>query len=141
MKQIDELVQTAAEHPDDHVARRVLSDALRAHEEYELADAVESKTTGAALVRAAVDLAERAKLPLSLHVLWAAHALMPRLPQPARNPWAAPIGLAPPVELPETPPRRPWRAPWRHDEYGTWTVTGPGWTVTGLGQEGGAAGG
>jgi hypothetical protein len=117
MRQIDELTQTAAENPKDHTARRILSDALRGLEEFELADAIESKTTGRVLIDSVNVLATQTGLPVSMKLLWAAFALIPRLKTALTNPAQVDRFIAP----------DPGRAPARDVTARPWTLpTYPG---------------
>lgn len=151
MNHVDELIQTCVATPDDDSARRVLSDALRAIEEFSLANAVEAKTTGRRLIDQLAALSARLTLPPTLHLLWAVFELLPRLgsqqqtPQQLLLPYfdqlPADVG---PVERDRPPVNRPWRTddrPWRVNDqtyggtyapnYGDWTVQGAPYPETG----------
>ena len=77
--------------------RMALADKLRAHEDFELADAVQAPT-GKPLVLYTASLAVRTSLPVTHRLLWSAYAVIPRL-------GATPVVNYP--AWPETPPAEP----------------------------------
>jgi hypothetical protein len=111
MNSIDTLVQVCVKNPEDHTARRVLSDALRELDQPSTAAAVEDDETGRALMTRLAELARRTGLPPTLFLLWAAYELVPRLhPQPQSPPIPLTHVPLPYFGTPEPDPRpvRPW---------------------------------
>lgn len=125
MTETDMLVQSCCAAPADATGRLALSDLLRAHEDMELADAVQG-TTGPALLVYLRALSVSTNLPVSHRLLWAAYTVLPRMAGVPQVPVPVPVGVPDPPELPapwnnrRAVPGGPWRQGAPVTPWGQW---------------------
>ncbi len=79
MTQLDSLLQAVCKTPQDAAARGAFADSLREAGEPELAHAVEADM-GASLLGETSIYSKSLRLPLSVHLLWFANNIVPRVP-------------------------------------------------------------